>query len=102
MHRNHVSAGTHFVGLKQPLVLEAFLGTCVGVALIDGAWFGGWSPFLFSDEPDDQQALGGLELGTGLFDRQHRHPQVPVVLQRELDQAPGSRIERNLSRHVGT
>ncbi len=50
MHRNHVSAGTHFVGLKQPLVLEAFLGTCVGVALIDEeAGVGGMGHFLLPE-----------------------------------------------------
>lgn len=61
MHRNHVSAGTHFVGLKQPLVLEAFLGTCVGVALIDAeAGVGGLSHFLLP-EPVSLETLGHPE-----------------------------------------
>lgn len=31
----HVAAGSHFIGQKQPLLLQAFLGTCVGLALYD-------------------------------------------------------------------
>jgi putative nucleotidyltransferase with HDIG domain len=31
----HVAAGSHFVGQKQPLLLQAFLGTCVGLSLYD-------------------------------------------------------------------
>jgi putative nucleotidyltransferase with HDIG domain len=50
MHRSHVSAGTYFVGSKQPLVLEAYLGTCVGVALIDPqAGVGGLGHFLLPE-----------------------------------------------------
>ena len=31
----HVAAGSFYVGRSKPLVLQAFLGTCVGVALYD-------------------------------------------------------------------
>ncbi len=33
--RHHVAAGTFYVGATEPLLLQAFLGTCVGVALYD-------------------------------------------------------------------
>jgi putative nucleotidyltransferase with HDIG domain len=33
--RYHVAAGSHFIGQKQPLLLQAFLGTCVGLSLYD-------------------------------------------------------------------
>jgi len=32
---SHVAAGSYYVSRQKPLVLEAFLGTCVGVALYD-------------------------------------------------------------------
>jgi putative nucleotidyltransferase with HDIG domain len=32
---SHVAAGSYYVSRQKPLVLEAFLGTCVGVALFD-------------------------------------------------------------------
>jgi len=32
---HHVAAGTYYVGHTTPLILQAFLGTCVGVALYD-------------------------------------------------------------------
>lgn len=33
--RYHVATGTYIISEKKPLILEAFLGTCVGVALFD-------------------------------------------------------------------
>lgn len=33
--RHHVAAGTFYVGASERLLLQAFLGTCVGVALYD-------------------------------------------------------------------
>ena len=38
----------------------------IALSMADGAWFGGWAPFLFDDAPTSQQAWGGAELGTGL------------------------------------
>lgn len=35
--RQHIASGSYFVGGNQPLILEAFLGTCVGVAFYDSA-----------------------------------------------------------------
>jgi putative nucleotidyltransferase with HDIG domain len=56
MPHRHVSAGTYFVGPKQPLLLEAYLGTCVGVALIDAeAGVGGLAHFLLP-EPTSQES----------------------------------------------
>jgi len=50
MAYHHVSAGTYFVGPKQPLLLEAYLGTCVGVALTDAdAGVGGLAHFLLPE-----------------------------------------------------
>ena len=34
-HRHHVAAGSYRVEAQKPMVLEAYLGTCVGVALYD-------------------------------------------------------------------
>jgi chemotaxis receptor (MCP) glutamine deamidase CheD len=31
----HVAAGSYYVGRKTSLLLQAFLGTCVGLALYD-------------------------------------------------------------------
>lgn len=33
--KKHVASASFFVGSRQPLILQAFLGTCVGVALYD-------------------------------------------------------------------
>jgi putative nucleotidyltransferase with HDIG domain len=34
-NKYHVAAGTHFIGQRQPMLLQAFLGTCVGLSLYD-------------------------------------------------------------------
>ncbi|UCD79281.1 MAG: HDOD domain-containing protein [Desulfobacterales bacterium] len=34
-HHYHVASGCYYVGRQKPLILEAYLGTCVGVALFD-------------------------------------------------------------------
>ena len=50
MQRTHISAGSHFAAPRQPLVLEAYLGTCVGVALIDEeAGIGGLGHYLLPE-----------------------------------------------------
>jgi putative nucleotidyltransferase with HDIG domain len=50
MQRHHVSAGNFYVGPEQPLILEAYLGTCVGVALVDPeAGVGGLGHFLLPE-----------------------------------------------------
>ena len=36
-HRYHVAAGSYRVDTQKPMILEAYLGTCVGVALYDHA-----------------------------------------------------------------
>lgn len=61
MQHHHVSAGSYFVGLKQPLLLESYLGTCVGVAIVDAdAGVGGLAHFLLP-EPVSQQSTFQLE-----------------------------------------
>ncbi|MCF8067330.1 MAG: HDOD domain-containing protein [Desulfobacterales bacterium] len=37
LQRHHVASGSYFVGKKSPMLLQAFLGTCVGVAIFDPA-----------------------------------------------------------------
>src|SRR5512147_1250914 len=50
MQHLHVSAGSYHVGPAQPITLEAFLGTCVGVALFDrDARVGGLAHFLLPE-----------------------------------------------------
>lgn len=47
---HHVASGNYFVGERQPLMLEAYLGTCVGVALYDPeARIGGLSHLLLPE-----------------------------------------------------
>jgi len=45
--------------------LESPQASTISVAAVDGAWFGDWAPFLFSDDPAGGQLLGGAELGLG-------------------------------------
>jgi putative nucleotidyltransferase with HDIG domain len=57
MRHHHVSAGSYFVGSKQPMLLEAYLGTCVGVAVVDAdAGVGGLAHFLLP-EPVSLQSV---------------------------------------------
>lgn len=67
MRRQHVGAGSFHVGRRQPLVLEAYLATCVGVALVDReAGIGGLGHFLLPepvsasavDQPEKYAATG--------------------------------------------
>ena len=58
MQQHLVSTGSFFVGPKQPLILEVFLGTCVGVALIDAdAGIGGLAHFLLPEPTSLQSAF---------------------------------------------
>ena len=34
-HRYHVASGSYYIDTKKPMILEAYLGTCVGVACYD-------------------------------------------------------------------
>lgn len=55
---HHVSAGCYFVGRKQPLVLEAYLGTCVAVAMVDAAaGVGGLAHYLLPEPVSLQSAF---------------------------------------------
>jgi putative nucleotidyltransferase with HDIG domain len=58
MQHHHVSSGSFWVGFRQPLILEAFLGTCVGVALFDSdAGIGGLAHFLLPEPTSLQSSL---------------------------------------------
>ena len=35
LERYHVAPGSYYVGKTEPRILQAFLGTCVGVAIYD-------------------------------------------------------------------
>ncbi len=37
----------------------------MGMTLGHASWIGLWSPFLFTDDPDPQQVLGGMRMGLG-------------------------------------
>lgn len=50
MQHQHISAGSFHVGSAQSIILEAYLGTCVGVALFDpDARVGGLAHFLLPE-----------------------------------------------------
>src|SRR5512139_4146172 len=50
MQHQHISAGSFHVGSAQAIILEAYLGTCVGVALFDPeARVGGLAHFLLPE-----------------------------------------------------
>jgi len=55
----HVAAGSYYVGRTQPLILQSFLGTCVGVALFDDeAQVGGLIHLLL---PEPVSRAGGIQ-----------------------------------------
>ena len=57
MQRRHVSAGNFHVGYRQPLILEAYLGSCVGLAMVDAeAGVGGLAHYLLP-EPISHEGL---------------------------------------------
>lgn len=35
IRKHHLTSGSYFISRNTPLILQAFLGTCVGVALYD-------------------------------------------------------------------
>jgi putative nucleotidyltransferase with HDIG domain len=50
LQRHHVPSGSYFVGPQRPILLQAFLGTCVGVAIFDAnAGVGGLSHLLLPE-----------------------------------------------------
>jgi putative nucleotidyltransferase with HDIG domain len=56
--RYHVAAGSRYCGKSQPLVLQAFLGTCVGVALYDRtSGVGGLIHLLLPEQVTPQSAF---------------------------------------------
>ena len=58
MPHRHISAGSFHVGPVQPVTLEAYLGTCVGVALFDPeARIGGLAHFLLPEPVSTDGAL---------------------------------------------
>ncbi len=58
----HVAAGSFYVSQSQPLILQSFLGTCVGVALFDEeAQVGGLSHLLLPEPVSRSAALPSLK-----------------------------------------
>jgi putative nucleotidyltransferase with HDIG domain len=66
--KHHVPSGTYFVGQSQPLVLQAFLGSCVGVAMYDQEAGTGGLIHLLLPEPTSSESTYHLEkyASTGL------------------------------------
>ena len=64
----HVPSGTYFIGRSQPLVLQAFLGSCVGVAIFDPEAGAGGLAHLLLPEPTCPESTYHLEkyASTGL------------------------------------
>jgi chemotaxis receptor (MCP) glutamine deamidase CheD len=84
MKHHHVSAGSFFVGPKQPLVVEAFLATCVGLALVDEEkGVGGLAHFLLP-EP--------VSLSSVFQPEKYASTGIPLFLKAIL--AAGARRER--------
>ena len=55
----HVAAGSYYVSHTKPLILQSFLGTCVGVALFDDeAQVGGLIHLLL---PEPVSRAGGIQ-----------------------------------------
>ena len=57
-------AGYSAAAITNPYIEPPRVGT-VTLGLVDGAWLGLWSPYLFEDQPTDRQVTGGLRLGLG-------------------------------------
>ena len=68
MPRQYVASGKYIVSEKRPSILEAYLGTCVGVTLCDrGAEVGGLSHFLLPEPTGfDKPLNAGIYATTGL------------------------------------
>ncbi len=57
--KNHVASGSFEIGDTGPIVLQAFLGTCVGVAVFDDAVGVGGLIHLLLPEPVSRSTLPG-------------------------------------------
>ncbi len=77
-HRYHVAAGTYRIDAQKPMVLEAYLGTCVGVALYDSvAGVGGLIHLLLPEpaglddsfQPEKYASTGFPPFIQALYDR---------------------------------
>jgi len=68
LQRYHISAGSFYVGGKSPMILKAYLGTCVGIALYDDQVGVGGLIHLLLPEPVSQNILDTPEkyASTGL------------------------------------
>ena len=60
-NRYHVASGSYRVEIQKPVVLEAYLGTCVGVALYDPVARVGGLIHLLLPEPISQEATSEPE-----------------------------------------
>jgi putative nucleotidyltransferase with HDIG domain len=61
LQRHHVASGSYYVSRNSPLILQAFLGTCVGVALYDGEAGVGGLVHLLLPEPVNAECSFQLE-----------------------------------------
>lgn len=52
--------------LANRLGVEAPKAQTVAMGLVDGAWFGTWTPYLVVDDPSDKHLAGGAQAGLGL------------------------------------
>ena len=68
---HHVPSGSYYIGRQEPLVIEAYLGTCVGVALYDEASKIGGLSHLLLPEPGEPWVIGrqpdGARQPKGIF-----------------------------------
>lgn len=58
LQRYHVNAGTFYVSQRKPMILEAYLATCVGVAVYDATNNVGGLAHLLLPEPVSADAVG--------------------------------------------
>jgi putative nucleotidyltransferase with HDIG domain len=68
VERHHVASGTYYVGKTKPMILEAFIGTCVGVSLFDSEAGVGGLIHILLPEPVSKNSTFQLEkyASTGL------------------------------------
>ena len=80
LRKHHVASGSFYVSRNTPLILQAFLGTCVGVALYDEEAGVGGLVHLLLPEPVSETITYQPEkyASTGL----------PIFLRALYDEAP--------------
>lgn len=104
MRRHHVSAGESFVGRTQPLVLEAYLASCVGLAAYDPkGGVGGMAHFLLPEPissavtPEKYAASGVPRLLRRLEEAGARRERLRAVIAGGALVGPVEEIDLNLN-----